>query len=155
MINKELIYRKLVKLTEYLDELRPLTEYSFEQYQSNSLVKRTTERLVMLTVEVASDINAHLIAKITKKPSSSYFDSFIQLGELKIISVEFAREIAQSAGLRNRLIHEYEEIDDSVVYNSISVALISFQKYIHAIQDFINTLDKKSNHANPNTLPLL
>jgi len=100
----------------------------------------------MLIVEVASDINSHLVAKLKKQPAISYFDSFLQLGDLKIVGHEFAKEIAKSAGLRNRLIYQYEKIDDAIVYESIAEALKSFKKYIQAIKDFLNTLDEKPNH---------
>ena len=150
MINEELIHRKLTVLTQYLDELRPLTRHSYEEYQKKSLIKRTAERLLMLIVEVASDINSHLIAKLIRKPAASYFDSFLQLGELKIVSDEFAKEIAKSAGLRNRLIHQYEEIDDVIVYESISEALKVFKQYIQAIQAFLTTLEEKPNHETGN-----
>jgi len=150
MINIPLVQRKLTTLTQYLAELRPLSKRSFEEYQKNSLIKRTAERLLMLIVEVASDINSHLVAKLTKKPAASYFDSFLQLGELKIVSDEFAKEIAKSAGLRNRLIHQYEEIEDAIVYESISEALTIFGKYIQAIHYFLNTLNEKPNHETCN-----
>ena len=37
--------------------------------------------------------------------------SFTRLAELGVLDAEFARRIARAAGLRNRLVHEYEDID--------------------------------------------
>ena len=138
MINKELVIRKLVKLKEYLEELRPLTQYTFSEYQQNNLVKRSSERILMLVVEVASDINSHFCVKLFKKPPTSYFDSFLMMGELKILDDAFAKRLAQSAGLRNRLIHEYEDIDDETVHSLLTEAINDYTKYIEIVKNFIN-----------------
>ena len=62
-------------------------------------------------------------------PASDYFNSFINLIELEVLNEDFANEIAPSTGLRNRLVHEYERINDEIVYNNIDKT-ISYYKNI-------------------------
>jgi uncharacterized protein YutE (UPF0331/DUF86 family) len=69
-------------------------------------------------------------------PKDNY-DSFIKLGEQSIISPEFASKIAPAAGLRSRLVHEYDKIDDVIVYDSLKDALEQFSQYIGYILDFL------------------
>ncbi len=42
---------------------------------------------------------------------------------------EFAREIAPSAGLRNRLVHEYNDSDQKIIYQSMGDALKQYTRY--------------------------
>jgi len=62
------------------------------------------------------DINYHLIIETGHPPPPDYHASFSRLGDLKILEPELARRIARCAGLRNRLVHEYDEIDPQKVF---------------------------------------
>lgn len=139
MINTTLVLKKLAKLKSYLEELEDAVDCHFDEYMANNLIRRSAERLLILIVEVASDINSHLSAKILKTPPANYFNSFIRLSEIGILDAEFARQLAMSAGLRNRLIHEYEEVDDRIVYDCTKNALSDYPKYIEAIYEFVKS----------------
>ncbi|RCW57374.1 HepT-like ribonuclease domain-containing protein [Halanaerobium sp. ST460_2HS_T2] len=49
-----------------------------------------------------------------------------------------------SAGLRNRLVHEYEEIDDKIVYKNIQKTINSYQKYIRKIENHLKNIENSS-----------
>ncbi|NLM98342.1 MAG: DUF86 domain-containing protein [Halanaerobiaceae bacterium] len=139
MVNIELVRRKLNKIIEYLEELKGIEDYSFQDYLDNYFIKRTTERLIQLIVEIATDINGHIIVDNGYLPPKTYYESFLILSELGVISREFAKEIAPSTGLRNRLIHEYEEIDDEIVYKSVSSALRLYKEYIKKVEKYLGS----------------
>src|SRR3989338_1251366 len=75
--------RKLVFLTQYLNDLQKYKIVSNEKFIRNHY---EIERLLQLIVEVACDINAHLVTQKNKKPPQDYFESFIELGKLGILS---------------------------------------------------------------------
>jgi uncharacterized protein YutE (UPF0331/DUF86 family) len=58
-------------------------------------------------------------------PHENAYDSFIQVAKVGILPIEFVREIAPSTGERNIIIHEYEKIDDRLVYDSIKETIIT------------------------------
>ncbi len=66
-----------------------------------------------------------------------YYNSFIEMGENRIVTPEFAEEIAKSAGLRNALAHEYEKIDQTLVHEAINTALTQIPQYIQKVTDFL------------------
>ncbi len=136
MTDEKLIRRKLSKLVQSLDELSEIEEYTLEEYLQNFFISRTTERLIQLIVETATDINGHLIIEAGRKPPETYYDSFIILGRLNIISSELAENLAPSAGLRNRIVHEYDEIIDKIVYESVNDALNLYRQYVKEIEDY-------------------
>ena len=144
MTDPLIVRRKLNKMIEYLDQLEEVNQYTLENYLDNFFVKRTAERLIQLIVETATDINGHLIVSSGHKPPVDYYTSFIKLSDLQILDQKFAEEIAPSAGLRNRLVHEYEEIDDEIVYNSIQKTIKSYEKYIRKIESYLKNIENSS-----------
>lgn len=144
MTDPLLVRRKLNKMIEYLKQLENVNQYTLENYLDNFFIKRTAERLIQLIVETATDINGHLIVSNENKPPSDYYSSFIKLGEYKILDKNFAKKIAPSAGLRNRLVHEYEEIDDKIVYKSIQKTIRMYKKYIKKIENYLDNIKSSS-----------
>ena len=134
MTDQELIHRKLTKLIQYLDELEAIKDYTLEEYLDNYFIKRTTERLIQLIVEVATDINGHIIVEKGHNPPHNYYQSFIKLGQLNLINKELSKKLAPSTGLRNRIVHEYEEINDQIVFESVENALELYKQYIKEIK---------------------
>ena len=132
-----LVRRKLNKMIKYIGQLEEVNKYTLEDYLDNFFIKRTTERLVQLVVEVATDINAHIVVDEGYSPPDDYYNSFLRLSEIGVISQSFAKELAPSAGLRNRLVHEYEEIDDKIVFKSIKKAIENYSKYIKIVEKYL------------------
>ena len=52
-------------------------------------------------------------------------------------SRELAEQLAPSAGLRNRLVHEYEGLDDARVLAAIETMLTLYPQYVRAIEAFL------------------
>ncbi|EDX77266.1 hypothetical protein MC7420_403, partial [Coleofasciculus chthonoplastes PCC 7420] len=75
-----------------------------------------------------------------------YTDAFIEAGRQGIITTELASELAQAAGMRNILVHQYKDIDSTIVFAAIQKALIQYSLYIKEITDYINLLDSEVNN---------
>ena len=89
----------------------------------------------------AIDINQHIITETASTKVAApldYRQTFIKLAELKVLPQEFADEISQSAGFRNAVVHGYNDIDQQIVYTSISDALNQYAQYIQYILNFLN-----------------
>ncbi|MBI4849167.1 MAG: DUF86 domain-containing protein [Nitrospirae bacterium] len=88
------------------------------------------ERILELLVMTASDMVFHLIAAKGELTPASYRAAFLRAGEMGILSKKLSKNLAQSAGLRNILAHEYEEVDYTIVHKSIPVAIRDFTTLI-------------------------
>ena len=138
MLDNIVICKKLGILIEYYKEFNQLTEtLTLETYNKNIMVKRSVEREIQLIVEIATDINNMILKKIDRSPSKDYYNSFIDLAENNVVNMDFALKIAPSTGLRNILIHEYEKIDDKIVYNSLKNVKMLYLKYIDIISKYL------------------
>ncbi len=132
-MSPEVTRRKLVYLKQYLSNLEKYKKISKKDYPKHHF---EIERLLQLIVEVACDINSHIVVQLNMKPPSDYYQSFIDLGKTGVISQSLAKKIAPSSALRNALIHAYEEIDDEKVRQSIRLSLKYFPRYIEALQQY-------------------
>lgn len=78
-----------------------------------------------------------ILKRLSKSPAKDYFNSFIDLAENQVIKMDFALKIAPSTGLRNILVHEYEKIDDQIVFISITNVLIFYRQYLQIIAAYL------------------
>jgi len=79
------------------------------------------------------DINYHILSEAENKMPTDYYSSFILLGTKKYLPKKLSETLANSAGLRNRLAHEYDEIDEKKVYAAIGSCLKDVPKYLKAV----------------------
>ena len=84
------------------------------------------------------DINNIIIKEKGDYPANDYYASFIKLVELGVLEEKFAYDIAPSTGLRNRLVHEYEEVDDKIVYENIDKLYDYYTDYLKAVNNYLN-----------------
>lgn len=137
-IEVEIIRRKLAIITENLAVLKPIETITKEEYIKDVYKRKATERLLQELIEAAVDINSHMIAQSSKTAPDDYYESFIKVGELGIISSNLAEKLAPSAGLRNRLVHEYDMLDHSLILEAVKMAEELYPEYIKEIETFIS-----------------
>lgn len=126
-MSPDVIAKKLVSMTTYLNDLLPHKNISFDEFMKKHY---EIERLLELLVMTASDIVFHLISSKGESIPASYKAAFLRAGELGLISSGLGKSLALGAGLRNILVHEYEEIDYNLVHQSIPTATRDFVDFI-------------------------
>lgn len=140
MLDKEFLTRKIKLIQEELSHMEDFSKYSFEEIEADYAKAAAMERFLEKIITRAIDINQHIIAELGKGTESirGYEDTFLALSGLGIYPEEFAKQIAPSAGLRNRLVHEYDNLDSRIVYQSVREALEQYAKYCKYILDSID-----------------
>jgi uncharacterized protein YutE (UPF0331/DUF86 family) len=137
-LEKEIIRRKLAIIVENLKALKPVKDITREEYIQDIYKRKATERLLQELIEAAIDINTHIIVQTGNIAPDDYYESFIKAGEFKIISLPLAEKLAPSAGLRNRLVHEYDLLDHSMVLDAVRSAEKLYTKYVKEIENYIS-----------------
>lgn len=137
MIDRTLVEQKLKLMRADLEELAREKPTDVDALLEDSRARHVVEHLLEHIVNRAIDINGHVLVESGKPPPDTYEDSFLKLAELGILPREFAVEIAKSAGLRNRLIHEYDGVNYEVLYDAIGDALRQYPEYITQMIGFL------------------
>ena len=126
-MSPEVVRKKLVALSIYLNDLKIHENASFEKFMERHY---EVERLIELMLMAASDIVFHLLTAKGEPAPSSYRAAFLRAGEIGLISRELSGNLALGAGLRNILVHEYAEIDYHLLHKSIPSAIRDLTVFI-------------------------
>lgn len=122
-LEQAVLGRKLSHLDELLTLLRAERATPLDSFLRDRRQQLLVERLLHLSVEAASDLLEHLLVQRFNIKPQTYADTFLQAGRNGLIPMDLAQRLVPAAGLRNRLVHDYEAIDPSRVYAAIPVAL--------------------------------
>ncbi len=107
------------ELSERLRRLEPLRARPLDDFLQDAYLRDIVERNLEIAIQCCIDIANRLISlEQAPRPRDSY-ESILRLGELGVLPVAFARELAPMAGFRNILAHEYLAIDWDLVYEHL------------------------------------
>jgi len=142
MIRVEFIRRKLHLISEDLSMLLQFKDETLESLTGNDVHLAAVERIVERIVMRAVDVNEHLISELAigkeRGTRLAYKDTFLMLIELGVYPKDFAEQIAMSAGLRNILVHDYNDIDRKILHGSIRDCLKDYHRYVEHISKFLD-----------------
>lgn len=140
-LDPESVRLRLALILDYLEEIKPLAAISLEDFLSDRYKQRAAERLLEITVQAAIDINNHLLRKHFKLATPSNAMGFQELSRRGVIAGELANQLADSGKLRNRLAHQYDEIDYNVVFSVLNEVLEYYPLYAYQIENFVDSLE--------------
>jgi len=139
-VDRTLVTRKMALILQDMPRLEAIGRLTRDDYLSNDINELAAERLLERIIGRMIDINYHLIMESSGVPPRDFFDSFLRLGDVGVLPREAARAMAPAAGLRNRLAHEYNEIDPVKVQEAVRAAVTQVPQYLEAVQRFVDGL---------------
>jgi uncharacterized protein YutE (UPF0331/DUF86 family) len=143
-VDPDLVTRKQLLIARDLDMLSAIEARGADAYQVNAIDQAVTERHLERMIGRMIDVNYHLLTESGHAPPSDYHASFLELAALSVLDPPFARRIAASAGLRNRIVHEYEVLDHTRVFAALSSALTDIPAYIAAVERYLSRLESRT-----------
>ncbi len=124
-------------MTADIESLAAIRDKGPNAYLTNSIDQAVVERRLERAVGRMIDINCHVITASGHPPPADYHASFLKLGEIGVLDPEFARRIARAAGLRNRLVHDYEDLDPGKVFDALGDALRDVPIYLARANQYL------------------
>jgi uncharacterized protein YutE (UPF0331/DUF86 family) len=137
-IDKKLIHRKISLINVDLKSLQALNKLSLKTYLSKSEYEALAERYLERIIGRMIDINYHILSEMENDVPTDFYNSFVKMGRKKYLPLKLSSTMADSAGLRNRLAHEYDEIDPKKVFEAIDSCLRDVPKYLKNIVKSVN-----------------
>jgi len=118
------IDEKMAELEKYLTEFQNMEIPEIEEYRADFEKKAACERYFEKIVESIIAITFLIIRLKEFNSPESEEHAFSILSKNQIISEEFAKKLKDAKDMRNRIIHNYITIDDSIVYHAIAEEII-------------------------------
>ena len=108
----------------------------------NDLVLDATERNLEVTIQTCIDIASHIVAQIALEKPNENKELFSILAKHNIISKSLSVRLMLMSGLRNILVHEYLEVEEEKIYDSIKNDLEDVIEYAKNIELFLEKQKK-------------
>ena len=137
-IDKKLVSRKITLINIDLKSLKVLSRLSLKTYLSKADYEALAERYLERIIGRMIDINYHILSEKENEIPTDFYNSFIALGRKKYLPIKLADTMANSAGLRNRLAHEYDEIDAKKIFEAMASCLKDVPKYLKNLVRSLN-----------------
>lgn len=143
MVNKDLVKRKISKIQEGLNHLADFKDKNFEDVARDYIQFAAVKNILMEIIGRGIDINEHILSQkeVDNLAKLDYAQTFLALADLGVLPEDFAREISKSAGFRNAIVHNYDQIDLGSVYESIDKAVDQYDNYCRHILNYIERLE--------------
>lgn len=145
MLRPELVRRKLQLIAQDLELLLRFEGEPLEDLVADHLRVAALERILERIVMRAIDVNEHLISALAtgegRTTRLSYRDTFLMLADLGVCPREHAERIARSAGLRNILVHDYNDVDHRMVHGAVHDCLVDYHDYAEHVERFLGGLE--------------
>jgi uncharacterized protein YutE (UPF0331/DUF86 family) len=107
---------------------------SVDKYRAAWKDKDSSERNIQKVVEAIIDIGKIIISERKLREPSNNREVFIILEENNIFPSEYISLIDKMIGMRNIIVHSYDRIDDSIVYNVLENDLSDIEKLTAALK---------------------
>ncbi len=113
------IERRLERLNECLQKLEPLRGRRLDEFQADAYLRDIVERNLEIAAQCCIDISNRIISLENAPRPRDYYESFMRLGEIGVLPIDFARRLAPLGGFRNILVHEYLDVDWRYVFDNL------------------------------------
>lgn len=131
MVDPDRVRRLLQLLDTFTTELDQLASADRETYVREHAYEG--RYLVQASAQVCIDVANHLIASEGWRTPTDFRDAFTVLEENTVLEPDLAERLRARAGLRNRLVHLYDDIDDELVHEALRDGLGDLRSYSRAV----------------------
>lgn len=124
-------------MDQLLDVLARHEQATGDGLRDDVELRLVVERALQQLVDLAVKINAHVATAAGQHAPRDYFSTFEAAARAGVISTSLAEALAPSTGMRNRLVHEYDEIDLDAVAAAIPTALEGYRGYVREVASWL------------------
>jgi len=135
MVDPDRVRRLLDALSSYRERLAELRDMPPDRYVTEQAL--AGRYLVQASAQACIDIANHVISSEGWRVPKDFRDAFTVLEENGVIEPQLAERLRALAGLRNRLVHVYEEIDDTIIHGALPEGLEDLDVFARAIAGLV------------------
>ncbi|GAA0260483.1 DUF86 domain-containing protein [Haladaptatus pallidirubidus] len=135
---------RILEKAQYISEalavlVQKRESLSFADYRAQREQRDIVEREFETTIEACIDIGKMILKADGETIPPTNVQVFHELERQEILDTKTARKMAQAAGFRNILSHQYgNDINDEDVYNFLHQNLPLFHEYLGQVRDFLD-----------------
>lgn len=132
-ISRAIVADKIAVVRRMLDAIGTLPLADLAAFTSDPRMVAAGESYLRRGLEALLDIARHVLAKGFGRGPAEYAEAARQLGEVGVASAEITERLVLMARYRNRMVHFYQEVTDSELYDLLTRRRADFDAVIREI----------------------
>ena len=136
MVKIDVFNAKFDSINKMLLILREHQKLSLQEFLEQQTIQLAVEHALFVAIQSLLDLGSHILADREIRNIADYRDVLVKLGREMILPPHFAESIVNMASFRNRLIHEYEDVNPKLVYEFLQTRLGDFEEFMRHIRDY-------------------
>lgn len=136
-LDDDVVRNKLDVIDRTRKTLLRIGELTSDRLMNDAVVAAAVERLLSRLVDLAVDTNTHVSAAVLQRAPGDYRESFDLAGEAGALTAELVERIKPSVGMRNTIVHEYVDVDYTIVASAVPLALETYGDYVQEVARFV------------------
>jgi uncharacterized protein YutE (UPF0331/DUF86 family) len=124
------------RFAEVVREFELVAAHSLEEYRSSIYIRRSAERLVQLSCDMAVEMNCRALAGTKAGAPEGYEESFRLMADAGLLPGPLAEKMSAIAGLRRSLLYDDSPALDGEVHKRLpyfAVLLLEYGKQMEEV----------------------
>lgn len=128
---------KLNLISERANDIKSWIDVSSaEEFISDKKTKLAVYKACQEIIEGSMDLLAMICRDVKIVPKDDY-TNIGALCEKGVINPKLKQMLADANGLRNRLVHRYNVLDDKIAFESIKGLLPAFEEFVAVVEEWL------------------
>jgi uncharacterized protein YutE (UPF0331/DUF86 family) len=144
-LNRERIETKFKDIQKAIERLSRFAEIKKEEFLANDDFIHVARSHLLTAAEASIGICLHIAAKKLKQAVAEYASCFELLQKHNLISNELAGYMVKLIGLRNRMVHRYEEIDYGFLFDNFQDIIKNLQRIMEEVSNLLLAEEKEQS----------
>lgn len=132
-LNRERLEAKFRDINKAKERLSRFLEIRKDEFLSNEDFIHIARSHLLIAIEASIGICFHIAAKKLRQAVREYTSCFELLEKNNLISKELSLFMSKLIGLRNRLVHRYNEVDYGLIYDNLGNIINNLGKLIEEV----------------------
>lgn len=126
-LDPDTVQAKLVRIDDLVRRLHPRAGLTGDDLRADDVVRDSTLWVLVQLVTIGAALGAHIAAATLGRTAATYAECFELLAESGAVDDDLLPSLRGASGMRNVLVHDYEEIDLDVVAAALPSAVSTFR----------------------------
>lgn len=132
-LDADVIRNKLDAIERSCDVLASLGAVDAGRLADDPVIAAAVERLLGRLVDLAVDVNTHVVSARLGRAPAEYRESFDLAVEAGLFDTALAEDLKPSVGMRNVIVHEYVTLDLDRVAAAVPLAVDGYRRFVTVV----------------------
>jgi uncharacterized protein YutE (UPF0331/DUF86 family) len=136
VLHADVVRRKLLAIEQAVSRLRAWRPVTAERLEGDLLLQWAVERGLQVAAEALFDLGGHVLAGEFQESVDRYADIPPRLAARGVLRPETSERLRGLAGFRNVLVHDYADVDLSIVARGVD-RLDDFEAFVADVEKWL------------------